>query len=218
MRLCRRRRNHWTDTMAVLLSNATAQRLLALLGDTRRDPLPPARQPPQRVAVAGGREYAAPWTVRWSATASSYIIYIPSGSARILTAGISTDIDPAIDLTAATDMDDWYTFSGDVGTVYAWVADGEVNIGMSLPSGVDGVKIATIAESDAGAITIQQIARSGLDLLIEIDELLSPSHVLGKKVVGSTITYGWVPTVTHESQHPTSGTTTTTTTTTTTAG
>jgi hypothetical protein len=180
--------------MAVLLSNGTAQRLLTLLGDPRPDP---ARSDRQRSAFTRAPEpgvaYEPPWTVRWSTAADSYIVYIPSGSA-----GIGTG---TINHTAVTDMADWYTFAGDAGVVYAWWASGKINVGMTPPTDA-GTIIAVIAEAEDGSVTITQIARSVLDMIVSLAEILTPSHVLGKKTVSGVVTYGWVPTVTHASQHP----------------
>jgi len=165
--------------MAVLLSNATAQRLLALLGDTRRDPLIPARQPPQRVAVASGREYPAPWTVRWSAAQDSYLVYIPAGAARVLLVvddGASVAIVAGavtIGLTAVAGLADWYTFTGAVGAVYARVSAGAITVGMSTAYSDRGALIASIAE-DADAVTIKQIARSPLEFIIAAADSEAP--------------------------------------------
>jgi hypothetical protein len=180
--------------MAVLLSNGTAQRLLTLLGDPRPDP---ARSDRQRSAYTRAAEpgvaYDPPWTVRWSTAADSYIVHIPSGSA-----GIGTG---TINHTAVTDMADWYTFTGDAGVVYAWWASGKINVGMTPPTDA-GTIIAVIAEAESGAVTITQIARSVLDLIVSLAEILTPSHVLGKKTVSGVVTYGWTPTCSHADEHP----------------
>ena len=47
------------------------------------------------------------------------------------------------------------------------------------------------------------ISIQDIDSVLEgLDDLTEPSHVLGKKVDGDAVTYGWVETVTHASQHP----------------
>lgn len=40
-----------------------------------------------------------------------------------------------------------------------------------------------------------------VEYLISLSELLYPDYVLGKKTVDGETTYGWVPTVSHASQH-----------------
>jgi hypothetical protein len=75
-------------------------------------------------------------------------------------------------------------------------------------SGGPGIRV-TVSSSGTTISAIRQPSRPGAsesaDLLAQLGalaELLSPDYVLGKTVDGTTITYGWVPTVTHASQHP----------------
>ena len=182
--------------MAVLLSNGTAQRLLNLLGDPRPDPARSDRQRPAYTRAAEpGVSYDPPWTVRWSTAAESYIVYIPDGAVGIGSGAISAD------LTAVTGLADWYSFAGEAGDVSVWLDDGEITVGMEPPAG-KGYIIATILEGDDGSVIVKQLARSVLDLIMSLAELLTPDYVLGVKTVSGVTTYGWVPTVTHASQHP----------------
>jgi hypothetical protein len=105
------------------------------------------------------------------------------------------------DLTAVTDLADWYSFAGEAGDVSVWLDDGEITVGMEPPAG-KGYVIATIAEGDDGSVIVKQLARSVLDLIMSLAEMLSPDYVLGKKTVEGVVTWGLVPTGPHADEHP----------------
>lgn len=169
--------------MAVLLSNGTAQRLLTLLGDPRPDP---ARTDRQRPAYTRAAEpavaYDPPWTVRWSAAADSYIVYIPAGAARVwlIQPGASGEACAIVagvvrvGLTAHATLPDWYSFDGAVGGVWARLSAGSIIVGMTLNN--KGALLANISEdTTTGAVTVQQIVRSSICLFLDEDDPDAPA-------------------------------------------
>lgn len=65
----------------------------------------------------------------------------------------------------------------------------------------------SVVHSDHGVPTIlpfgEDQMQSVVDFLASLSSMINPDYVLGKKVDPETdeVTYGWVPTVSHASQH-----------------
>jgi hypothetical protein len=158
--------------MAVLLTQQTSRRLLDLLDGQRRPKIGGPYAPPPGRADDPAREYPTPWRVRWSASNESWIVYIGDYSARVSGTG------PSIGNTAS-DIDDWYLFTGAVGPVYAWFDAGEVSVGMTLPTGI----------ADTG-------------LWYVIADIISETAKKVRQIACGPLLFVTPETVTHASQHP----------------
>jgi hypothetical protein len=161
--------------MALLLSRTTASRLVSLLdrqGPGALKPLPAVRTVPRPESES---DYPAPFAVRYSVAAASWIIHLPP---RCCTWVESEDT--AVALTAVTDLPGWYLFDGAAGgIVYAWVqpasedperwwgswARARLAIGMTLPPGAaEAGAFVPVAHIDVSTYRVRQYVRSTLRL------------------------------------------------------
>lgn len=156
--------------MALLASHSTAKRILDLLQSSNRAPSHAAFAPRHL-----SRRRLTPWTVRWSATVNSYLIYIPQGS--VSGAEMEVQSLPPAEKNGK-ELADWYLLDMSL-------AETETDVRVSLyraeTGGID-VKIAPpdehAGESPLARVLIATVTKIGV----------SPVSV--RQVVTSALTFG----------------------------